>query len=125
MLNRGSSVSPGRLFVERRLSEPAKGVNGFSVGGHCAGRKQGTRRLVHEWHKFVWKTGHRATDTDPANIGAPTYTGHPATFADITLDNRSPTAQFDDALNIAVLGGEFGLLVVAATITPFMDGLTK
>jgi len=59
------------------------------------------------------------------NIGAPTYTSYPTTLANITLDNRSPTAQFDDALNIAVLGGEFGLLVVAAPVTPFMDGLTK
>jgi hypothetical protein len=81
--------------------------------------------LVHERHKFVWKTGHRATDTDPANVGAPPYTGHPTTLADITLYNRSPTSQFDDALNIPVLFGEFGLLVVAAPITPFMDGLTK
>jgi hypothetical protein len=100
-------------------------VNGFSICGHCAGRKQGTRRLVHEWHKFVRKTGHGATDADAANIGAPTYTGHPTTLANITLDNRSPTAQFDDALNIAVPGGEFGLLVVAAPITAFVDGLTK
>jgi len=100
-------------------------MNGFSVCGHCAGRKQGTRRLVHERHKFVRKTGHGATDTDAANIGAPTYTSYPTTLANITLDNRSPTAQFDDALNIAVLGGEFGLLVVAAPVTPFMDGLTK
>jgi hypothetical protein len=81
--------------------------------------------LVHERHKFVWKTGHRATDADAANIGAPPYTGHPTTLADITLYNRSPTSQFDDALNIPVLFGEFGLLVVAAPITPFMDGLTK
>ena len=100
-------------------------MNGFSVCGHGAGRKQGTRRLVHEWHKFVRKTGHGATDADAANIGAPTYTGHPTTLANITLNNRPPTAQFDDALNIAIAGGEVGLLVVAATISPFVDGLTK
>jgi hypothetical protein len=100
-------------------------VNGFSVGGHCAGREQGTRRLVHERHKFVGKAGHRATDTDPANIGTPTDTGHPTAFANNTLDNRPPTAQFDDALNIAIPGGEFRLLIVATPITPFMDGLAK
>jgi hypothetical protein len=100
-------------------------MNSFSVRGHGRRRKQGTRRLVHERHKFVRKARHRATDADAANIGAPAYAGHPTTLADITLDNWSPTSQFDDALNIPVLFGELGLLVVAAPITPFMDGLTK
>jgi hypothetical protein len=122
---RHSSVSPTRLFIERRLSKPAKCVNGFSVGGHRVGGKQGARGLVHEGHEFVGKAGHGAADTDAANIGAPAYAGHPATFADVTLDHRSPAAQFDDALNIPVLGREFGLLVVATPVTSFVDGLTK
>src|SRR5580698_6152859 len=118
-------VSPGRLFVERRLSEPAKCVNGFSVRGDCAGREQGTRRLAHEGHKLVRKAGHRAPDTNAANIGASANTSHPASLANIALDNRPPTAQFDDAPNISVLLGKLRLLVVATPITPFVHCLTK
>jgi hypothetical protein len=118
-------VPPSGLFVERRLSEPAKSVNGFSVGSYGASGEQGTRRLVHERHKFVGKAGHGATDTDAPNIRASTDTCHPTPFADVALDNRPPTAQLDDALNIAIPFGKRSLLVMAAAIAPFMNGLGK
>src|ERR1700677_907837 len=106
-------MPPTWLFIERALGKLAQSANRFSIGGDCARGKQGARGLVHEGHEFVGKAGHGAADTDAANIGAPAYAGHPATFANVTLDHRSPAAQFHGALDVAVLSREFGLLVVA------------
>src|SRR5580698_9057932 len=97
----------------------------FSVSSHGAGRKQRPGWLAHEGHEFIGETGHSATDTDPTDVGTPADAGHPPAFANIALHHRSPATQFHDALNVAILFREFGLLVVAGPVTPFMNGLSK
>src|SRR5258708_20267368 len=72
------TVPPGRFFIERRLREPAQGVNCAAIRHHRARREQRTRRLVHERHELVREARHRATDANPAHITPPAHSSHPS-----------------------------------------------
>jgi hypothetical protein len=81
--------------------------------------------LVHERHELVGKSGHCATDTDAADIWATANAAHPSELADIALDDRSPTAKFDNARFRSIGVREFALLIIAAPIAALMKGFRK
>src|ERR1700733_12078766 len=88
---------------------------------HVAGYAR-ARRLIHERHELVGKSGHRATDANSPHIGAAADSRHPATFGHVALHDWSPTAQFHDALRGSILGREVALLVVAGAVATFVYG---
>ena len=83
------------------------------------------RRHIQERHEFVGEAGHRATDTDAADIGTATDASHPAPLADIALHDGPPASELDDALPRTMPGGEIALLVITGPVTTFMDGFAE
>lgn len=81
--------------------------------------------MVHEWHEFIWKSGHGASNANSSNIWATPYAGHPSPLADVALHNRTPASQLHDAVTTAVSIRELGLLVVAAPVASFVHRLAK
>src|SRR5205823_7420841 len=92
---------------------------------HDSCRELRTRWLIHKRHEFVRKSRHRAANADAAHIGTASNTVHPASLGNVAVHYWSPAAQLYEALRRAVLRGEHGLLVVAATITAFVDGFAE
>jgi hypothetical protein len=77
--------------------------------------------LIHERHELVGKPGHRAADTNPANIGTAADPVYPSAFSDIALNDGSPASQFHYALGKSMFVGEIALLIIAAAVTALMD----
>ena len=100
-------------------------MNRPAIGLHRLGRQQRSRRLVHKRHEFIRKPGHRAANADPANVRTTAKTCHPSTFRHIAVHYRSPAAKFHNALWRTVFIGKLSLLVIAAAIATFVNGLAK
>src|SRR5581483_2015025 len=85
---------------------------------HAAGGggNRRARRFVHEWHKFVGESRHRARDADAAHVRAAADAVDPAALGHIALDHRPPAAELDQATRLAVFPGELALLVVAGPV---------
>jgi hypothetical protein len=66
----GARVTPFRFLIERSHSDLAQRSDGLTVDANGAGGELSARWLVHEWHEFVWKSGHRAADADAADVRA-------------------------------------------------------
>src|ERR1700691_4550579 len=113
---------PDRLFIERCLGKAAQGMNGPAISLDSGGRQQGARWLIHERHKLVGKSRHGASDADTPDIGATAEARHPTPLAHIALHHRPPASQLHDAQRRPILFGKLRLLIVASTITAFMDG---
>src|SRR5579871_1516378 len=84
--------------------------------------QQRARRLIHERHKLVRKSWHRAADANPPNIRTTSDAAHPAAFSYVALNHRSPASQFDDAQRRPVIVRKLRLFVIAATVAAFMNG---
>src|SRR5262249_5936875 len=69
--------------------------------------------------------GHRAADAHAADVRAAADTVHPTALRYIAIDDRAPAALLHDAFARADLGGEIGLLVVAAAIAAFVHRLRE
>src|ERR1700729_2136129 len=95
------------------------------LGLDRSGREQRPRRLVHKWHEFVRKSGHRTPDANATDVWTSTDTAHPAAFPYITLDDGSPASKLDNAERRTIFLCELCLLVVASAVTPFMDRAAK
>src|SRR6476619_7245434 len=118
-------VPPGWLLVQRCLSEAAQGVDGPAIGGHRVGRKQRSWRLIHEGHEFVWKSRHRTTDTDSADVGTAADSVGPAALAHVALHHGPPASQLHDALARAVLLCKLSLLVIPAAIASLVHRISE
>src|SRR5262249_40594167 len=70
----------------------------------------------------VGEAGHRAADADAADVGTAADAGHPAALGHVAFDDRAPAADFDQALDGAVLLGELALLVEAGAVAAFVHG---
>ena len=77
---------------------------------------------VHERLELVREAGHRAADADAADVRAAAHAVDPAALGHVALDDRAPAAELDQALGLAVLGGELALLVVAAAVAALVHG---
>src|ERR1044071_401906 len=100
-------------------------MNRATISHNRIRREQRTGWLIHKRHKLIGKSRHGATDTDTADIRATTNTGHPTALAYITLYYRSPTPQSDNALPITISFSKLTLLIIATTITTFMQSVAK
>src|ERR1700691_4449494 len=100
-------------------------MNRAPVGHHRGGRKQRTRRLIHERHELVWKARHGASDANSPYVRAAADSPHPAALADVALHHGSPATEFHDARGRAIFLGELRLLVISAAIASFVNGCTE
>src|SRR5437764_14642424 len=94
-----SALSAVRYRIERVLRVLPQFADRPAIGGDRLGREAGAGRLVHEGglHELVGEAGHGAADADTADVGAAADAVHPAAFADVALDDRSPAAELDNA----------------------------
>src|ERR1700742_1208122 len=114
--SRDTRLPPTRDSVHRCLGKLAQRVDRPTIGLHCCRGQKRARRLVHEWHEFVGKAGHRASDADAPHIWTTTDTGHPSAFTHVALHHRPPASQLYDAQWRSVLLSKLTLLILAATI---------
>src|SRR5688572_18134475 len=78
--------------------------------GREGGDGRARRRLV-ERAELVGEAGHRAADADAARLHAAAHVVDGAAHDDVAVDHRAPAADLDEALGVAVLLGEYALLV--------------
>ena len=100
-------------------------MNRAAVRHHRVRRQQRARRLIHERHEFVRKSGHGAADADPSDVRATADPAHPSALADIALHHRTPASQLHDAESATILLGKFRLFVVAAAVAAFVNRLAE
>src|SRR5262250_364845 len=100
-------------------------MNRPAVGHYCIRRQQRARGLVHKWHEFVGKAGHRTADTDAANIGTSSNATHPSPFAHIALHHRTPTAELHNAEWRTILFSELPLFVISAPVASLVHCRSK
>src|ERR1700733_4492720 len=91
----GPAVPPSRLFVQGGVGEAAHGPNKVAIGANDICRELCSGRLVHERHELIRKPRHGAANADAAHIRAAANAAHPAALGDITIDDRTPTTEFD------------------------------
>src|SRR6476469_1073671 len=118
-------VAPLGLLIEGRVGERPQRADEPSVRLDEGRRKDRPRRLVHERHELVGEAWHRAANANATDIGTATHAGHPSSFGDIALDDRTPAAEFDNALRRAVLGGKIARLVIAGAVATLMHGFLE
>ena len=120
-------MPPFRLFVVRVVCELPQATDGSAVHGDGRGGKLRAGRLLHKGHELVGKAGHGATDADAAHVGTAADAVHPAAFSHIAVDDRSPAAEFDDALFGAVVARlrKVGLFIVAGPVAAFMNRMPE
>src|ERR1700679_3093513 len=100
-------------------------MNGATVRRHRIRRKQRTRGLIHERHKFIRKSRHGASNANSTHVWTTAKAAHPSALSHVALPHGPPATQLDDALNRAIFRGEFRLLIVTAAIASFVHGLAK
>ena len=61
----------------------------------------------------------------PPTLGQPPMPAIQPRLGDVAVDHRPPAAELHEALGRAVLVGEVALLVVAAAVAAFVDGLAE
>src|SRR5689334_17012658 len=83
-------MPPLRFFVERLIGEFSQRTNSPAIDTDAAAGYLRSRRLIHEGHKFVWKSWHGTANTDSADIGTPADPCHPAAFRHVAVHNRPP-----------------------------------
>src|ERR1700722_3519502 len=118
-------MAPLRFFIHGVIRKVAQGADRFAVDSDRCGGNSGARRLIHEGHELVRKSRHGATDANSTDVRAPAYSRHPAALWHVAIHNRTPTTQFHDAFERAILRREIALLVVARPVTPFVHGLAE
>src|ERR1700759_678138 len=64
----GALDPPLRFLVDRLGGETAQAADDRAVHAARGGRHGRARRLVHERHELVREAGHRAGDSDTANV---------------------------------------------------------
>src|SRR5690349_7718472 len=107
-------LAPLRFRVELLLGDLAEPLDDAADGLAGGSGHERAGRGVHERLELVREARHRAADADAADVGAAAHAVDPAALGHVALDDGAPTAQLDQALRGAVLGGELALLVVAA-----------
>ena len=116
---------PARFLIHGRLRKSPQRVNSLSIRSHSVRRQQRAGRLVHERHKFIRKSRHRATNTDPSHVGTAANSIDPTPLSNIALNHGPPAPQFHNTLARAILFRELGLLVISAAIATFVNGLAE
>src|SRR5580692_1250700 len=115
-------ASPRRFLIQGRLRESTQRVNRAPIRHHRAGRKQRSRRLIHERHELVREARHGAADADPADIRTPANSSHPAALSHVALHHRPPASEFHDARRRSVGISKLRLLVISASVASFVHG---
>src|SRR5205814_6331785 len=69
---------------------------------------------------LIRKAGHRAANTDAADVRTSADTCHPTPFRNIAVHYRTPATHFDEALGSAISVRELSLLVITASIASFV-----
>src|ERR1039458_10126187 len=75
-----AGCAPFRLVIERVKGDFPEPADRAAVEAARQGRDLGTGRFVHERHEFVRESGHRAADTDAADVRAPSDAVDPSPF---------------------------------------------
>src|SRR5258708_35634643 len=118
-------MPPLRFLVHRCVGKCAQSSDRLAVNADRGGGDLRSRRLVHERHEFVREARHGAADADAADVWAPANAGHPAAFWHVAIDNRTPAAEFHDALWGTVDFRKIALLVIACAVTSVINGLSE
>src|ERR1700730_4324701 len=118
-------MPPLRFLVHGGVGKRAKRSDGLAVDADAGGGDFCPGRLIHERHELVRKARHRATDADASHVWAPANACHPAALWHVAVDNRSPAAEFHDALRGTVDFRKIPLLVITGSVTSVMDGLPE
>src|SRR5262245_18879340 len=116
-----AAVTPFGFFVDGAIRDCSQRSNHVSVDTHSRRGEGGSRRFLHERHKFVRKTRQRAGDADTADVEAASDAPHPAALRDIAIDDGAPAADLYQASRFAVLMREVGLFVVPSAIASFVN----
>ena len=118
-------MAPARLFVQCRHREIAHRFDNRAV---CAANRRGklaARGLVHERHELVREARHRAADADSADVGTTPDAADPTALGNVAFDDRTPAADFYQALRRVVFGRELALFVVPCSIATLVDGVAE
>src|SRR5262249_52888687 len=82
------------------------------------------RRLV-EGAELVREAGHRAADADTAGAHAAAHVVDRTPNDDVAVDDGTPASDLDETLRIAVVLGEYPLLVKSRSRAAVVDRLAK
>src|SRR5580693_8982932 len=118
-------MPPFRLFVHRVVGKRTQSPDGLAVNGDAGGGDFRSRRLIHERHELVREARHRAANADASDVRASANACHPTALRHVAIDNRSPAAQFHDALRRTVDFRKIALLVITSAVTSVMDGASE
>src|SRR4051794_15633541 len=105
-------MSPFRLFVNGVVGDLAQRSYGAAINSNGARRNGRPGRFIHERHELIRKAGHRAANTDAADVRTSADTCHPTPFRNIAVHYRTPATHFDEALGSAISVRELSLLVI-------------
>lgn len=118
-------MPPFRFFIHGVIRKVAKRADRFAVNTDRCSGNSGAVRLIHEGHKLVWESRHRAANANSTHVRTSANSRHPTPLRHIAIDHRTPTAQFHDAFKRTVLCREIALLVVARPVAAFVHGLAE
>src|SRR5436190_16345550 len=99
-------LAPLRLRVELLLGDLAEPFDDAADGLAGGPGHERAGRRVHERLELVREARHRAADADAPDVGAAAHAVDPPPLGHVALDDRAPAAELDQALGLAVLGGE-------------------
>jgi len=118
-------MPPFRVLIDGGIGERAQGSDNLAVSANADAGDLCFRRLVHERHKLVRETRHRAADADASDVWASPDASHPAALRHVAIDYRAPAAQFHDALRGTVDFSKIRLFLVTSAVSSIVDRRTE
>src|SRR5262249_24008588 len=116
---------PARLAILECLREPPQRADERAHQARGTGRERRARRTRVERAEAIRETRHGPADTDAAGCHAAAHVVDRPARRDVTVHDRAPAADLDQAFLIAKTAGESPLLVVARPDAFAVDRLAE